>query len=109
MYGGGTIGCFRRSARAVARQKRDSERGVQGTVGIRRREARCVADVRDASSPQLLVRRDLSWEKSPAAVVYEITGPAVVRLDATDDVPVALRSRSHGVPLSAATVSPFRS
>lgn len=68
-----------------------------------------MADVRDASCPPLLALRDWFWNESQATACHGVTGPSVVRLDATGNVPAAVRSRSRWVPLPAATVSPFRS
>jgi hypothetical protein len=49
--------------------------------------------VRDASYPPLIVPRDVSWEKSRATACRWVTGSAVVRLDAADNVSAARRSR----------------
>lgn len=46
-------------------------------------------------SLHMLVRCDSFWEKSQATAVVGVTGPSVVRLDAADILPAALRSRSR--------------
>lgn len=44
---------------------------------------------------RMLVRYDLSWEKSYATAFHGVTGPSAVRLDAAGNLPAALRSRSR--------------
>jgi hypothetical protein len=68
-----------------------------------------VADMRDAPhSPDAPASRPALGEVARDGL--SMGSPAsVVRLDTMGNVPVALRSLSRWVPLSAATVSPFRS
>jgi hypothetical protein len=95
--------------------KRDSSarvtRPLESLAGGR---CRCVADVRDASYPSLLVRYDLSWEKSRARPCRWVTGPSVVSpgcdgrcadrsqvavaLDAVTDLPAAVGFFGCDVP-----------
>ncbi len=49
-----------------------------------------MADVRDASSLHMTVLGDISWREVACNSFDGVTGPSVVRLDATDNVPVSL-------------------
>src|SRR5579864_8796006 len=70
-----TIG-LRPSARVADSGRRDPSARVKRSLESHADgRCRCVADVRDASYPSLLVRYDLSWEKSRARPCRWVTGP----------------------------------
>jgi len=85
-----------RGGSVTAGSKRDAQRALESTPTEAADAWRICTTHRPSHEP---CRATSPKERSRAAAFDGVTGPSVVRLDAADDVPAALRSRSRWVPL----------